>query len=76
MMGGYPCQPFSVQRSYSGATDRTSKNQSDHPLYKVLMEGFPAYLKARKPAAFILENVIQLNELDSNYPAGAVFAEL
>ena len=63
-LGGYPCQPFTYQRSHSGTTPRTSPNASSHPLYPVLMEGFPKYLRERRPRAFVVENVEALLNLD------------
>eukprot|EP00959_Pyramimonas_sp_CCMP1952_P442686 9267445-Pyramimonas_sp.AAC.1 len=57
MLGGYPCQPFTLQRSHSGVSARTAPNPAGHPLYSVLMEGLPKYLQSRKPRSFVVENV-------------------
>ena len=66
MSGGYPCQPFSEFRRHDGSTARTSRSPESHPLYPVLMEGFPDYLRARKPQLFILENVEALSSTNKN----------
>ena len=60
MVGGYPCQPYSAKRwlCKGGTSAKTCSNRpADHPGYDVLMSEFPAYLKTRRPGAFVLEQV-------------------
>ena len=55
--GGYPCPPFSTQRSRTGGGERTGSTES-HELYPTVMEGLPRYLKQRRPHCWWVEEVI------------------
>ena len=62
MSAGYPCPPFSKTREKGGDSARTG-TADNHPELSTLMDGFPAYLAARRPKCFFLENVVELSTL-------------
>ena len=62
MSAGYPCPPFSKSREKGGESSRTG-TADNHPELSTLMNGFPAYLAARKPKCFFLENVAELSKV-------------
>jgi site-specific DNA-cytosine methylase len=54
--GGLSCHPFSHMKQRTGTSARTSR-PCDHPDYILVMEGFPEFLKNRRPGGFIVEEV-------------------
>ena len=52
LLGGFPCQPFSIQGSGAGTKDTKGRG--------VIVDGILNYVKKRRPRIVILENVLGL----------------
>ena len=59
--GGFPCQPFSTQRSRAGSTAKTGLTEG-HPAYETLVVEFKNYLRARAPKCWWIEEVLGFNK--------------
>ena len=62
--GGLPCQAFSVQRQQGGRTARTGPVRG-HPSFTATTDGWDAYLAARRPLGFIVEETLSFTRTDS-----------
>ena len=71
---GLPCQPWTRARSKSGTSERGSC-PSQHPDYQTTMIEFPAYLHARQPDQFFIEEVPDMAKFFTNMSGSQVVSK-
>ncbi len=68
LVGGFPCQPFSIAGYRQGFNDKNGRGNLFYYIVKIL--------KTKKPRAFLLENVKNLESHDDGHTMKVIYREL